>query len=106
MYNLKKSNSEQQGVEGGCQGLGGESHGEMSVKRYTVPVRTKFSQASVAHTCNPSYSGGRDQGNRGLKSAWANSWRDRISKKPITEKSWWSDSRCRLEFKPKYHKKK
>jgi hypothetical protein len=47
MYNLKKSNSEQQGVEGGCQGLGGESHGEMSVKRYTVPVRTKFSQASV-----------------------------------------------------------
>jgi hypothetical protein len=27
----------------------------------------------VAHTCNPSYSGGRDQEDCGLKPAWANS---------------------------------
>jgi hypothetical protein len=27
----------------------------------------------VAHTCNPSYSGGGDQENCGLKPAWANS---------------------------------
>jgi phosphotransferase system glucose/maltose/N-acetylglucosamine-specific IIC component len=32
--------------------------------------------ALVAHACNPSYSGGKDQGERGLKPAWANSSRD------------------------------
>jgi hypothetical protein len=39
--------------------------------------------APVAHTCNPSYSGGRDQEDRGLKPAQANSLRDPILKKPI-----------------------
>jgi hypothetical protein len=39
----------------------------------------------VAHACNPSYSEGRDQVDRGLKLAGANSWRDPISKKPITK---------------------
>jgi hypothetical protein len=29
-------------------------------------------QAPVAHACNPSYSGGRDQEDRGLKPAQAN----------------------------------
>jgi hypothetical protein len=29
--------------------------------------------APVAHACNPSYSGGRDQEDRGWKPAWANS---------------------------------
>jgi hypothetical protein len=41
---------------------------------------------TVAHTCNPSYPGGRDQEDGGLKPALANSWRDPISKKPITKK--------------------
>jgi hypothetical protein len=36
----------------------------------------------VAHACNPSYSGGRDQKDRNLKSARANSLRDPISKNP------------------------
>jgi hypothetical protein len=40
----------------------------------------------VAHTCNPSYSGGRDQEDHGLKPDWANSPRDPIFKKPITKK--------------------
>jgi hypothetical protein len=40
----------------------------------------------VAHTCNPSYSGGRDQEDGGLKPARANSSRDPMLKKPITEK--------------------
>jgi hypothetical protein len=35
----------------------------------------------VAHACNPSYSGGTDQEDHGLKPAWANSLRDPISKK-------------------------
>jgi hypothetical protein len=39
------------------------------------------SQAPVAHTCNPSYPGGRDQEDHGSKPARANSSRDPISKK-------------------------
>jgi hypothetical protein len=46
----------------------------------------------VAHACNPSYSGGRDDG---AKPAWANSSWDPIFKKPITKKDCWSSSRCR-----------
>jgi hypothetical protein len=53
-----------------------------------------ISQELVAHACNASYSGGRDQENPGLKLAWANSSQD-LSKKPITKKVWSSSSRCR-----------
>jgi hypothetical protein len=35
----------------------------------------------VAHTCNPSYSIGRDQEDHGLKPAWTNSLQYPISKK-------------------------
>jgi hypothetical protein len=35
----------------------------------------------VVHTCNPSFSGGRDQEDHGLKPAWANS-----SKRPYLKK--------------------
>jgi hypothetical protein len=35
----------------------------------------------VAHACHPSFSGGRDQEDRGLKPAQANSSRDPILKK-------------------------
>jgi hypothetical protein len=42
--------------------------------------------ALVAHTCNPSYSGGRDQKDGGLKLAGANSLQNPISKKHITKK--------------------
>jgi hypothetical protein len=50
----------------------------------------------VAHVCNPSYSGGRDQEDHGLKPAQANSSQDLISKKPIKEeKDCWSGSRYR-----------
>jgi hypothetical protein len=50
----------------------------------------------VAHTCNPNYSGGRNQEDHSSKPAWENSLRDPISKKPFTEKGWWSGSNCRL----------
>jgi hypothetical protein len=43
----------------------------------------KCSQALMAHTCNPSYSGGRNQENNISKPAWVNSSRDHILKKPI-----------------------
>jgi hypothetical protein len=36
----------------------------------------------MAHACNPSYSGGRDQEDQGLKPAWANSLKDPILKNP------------------------
>jgi hypothetical protein len=47
-------------------------------------VRERCLGALVAHAYNPSYSGGRGQEDRGLKPARANSSRDPISKKPIT----------------------
>jgi hypothetical protein len=40
----------------------------------------------MAHTCNPSYSRGRDQEDRGLKLAQANSLRDPILKTPNMKK--------------------
>jgi hypothetical protein len=40
----------------------------------------------VAHACDPSYSGGSDQKDRGLKPAQANSSQDPISKKFFTKK--------------------
>jgi hypothetical protein len=54
-----------------------------------VPQRKKekeiaFSQALVAHGCNPSYSG-KDQ-DCGSKPAWARSLRDAISKKKKKKK--------------------
>jgi hypothetical protein len=36
-------------------------------------IRKNLSWVSVAHTCNPSCSGGRDQEDQGLKPAQANS---------------------------------
>jgi hypothetical protein len=49
----------------------------------------------VAHTWNPSCSGGKDQEHCGSKPAWANSSWDPISKQPIIKKDWWSGSSCR-----------
>jgi hypothetical protein len=42
--------------------------------------------ALVAHTCSPSYSGGRDQEDRGSKLAWANSSQDPVLKKKKSQK--------------------
>jgi hypothetical protein len=41
-----------------------------------------FFHALVAHTCNPIYSGGRDEEDRGSKSTWVNSSQDPILKNP------------------------
>jgi hypothetical protein len=47
----------------------------------------------VAHACNPSYSGGRDQEDCGSKPGKTNNLQDPISKKKsITKKGWWSGS--------------
>jgi hypothetical protein len=69
----------------------------------------------MAHAYNPSYSGGRDQEDLGLKPTQANSLWDPISKIASTKKGWWSDPSGRVpaeqvwgpEFKLQYnHQKK
>jgi hypothetical protein len=60
----------------------------------------------VAHACNPSCSGGRDQEDCGSKPARANTSWDPISKNPITERGWWSGSRCRHWVQAPVPKKK
>jgi hypothetical protein len=45
-----------------------------------------YELGTVAHACNPSYSGDRDQQDHGLKPAWTNSSRDPISKEKKNHK--------------------
>jgi hypothetical protein len=52
-----------------------------------------FLQAPVAHACNPSYSGGRDQEVCSSKPAQANNSAKPYLEKPFTKKGWWSGSR-------------
>jgi hypothetical protein len=49
-------------------------------------MKRKERQVLVAHAYNPSYPGGRDQEDGGLKPAWANSLQDLISKTPSQKK--------------------
>jgi hypothetical protein len=56
--------------------------------------------------CNPSYSGGRDQEDHGLKPAGANSSRDPISKNPSQKRAGAVAHSVGPEFKPQYHQKK
>jgi hypothetical protein len=61
----------------------------------------------VVHTCNRSYSGGRDQEDRGSKPAQENSLQDSISKTPITKiKAGGLAQGVSPEFKPQFHKTK
>jgi hypothetical protein len=52
-----------------------------------------LSWTPVALACDPSLSEGRDQDGCGSKTAQANSLQDPISKKLITKKGLWGDSR-------------
>jgi hypothetical protein len=61
----------------------------------------------VAHACNTSYSGGRDQEDHNLKPAQANSLQDPISENPIIKKLAGGVAQGEgPEFKPQYCKKK
>jgi hypothetical protein len=80
-----------------------------------TPSKDHTCQAPVAHTCNPGYSGGRDQEDYHSKSYQANSSRDHIlektkhtHKKPITKKkrAGGVTQDIGAEFKLQYHKKK
>jgi hypothetical protein len=68
-----------------------------------------MSQVPVAHACNPSYLGGRDQEIHGSKPAQANNSQDHISKIPNTNQGWQSGSSDRvsaLRSRPSTAKKK
>jgi hypothetical protein len=68
---------------------------------------TKFFWVPVAHTCNCSYSGGRDQEDCGSKPAQANSLRDPISKKkPSQKRAGGVTKGVGTELKSQYQKKK
>jgi hypothetical protein len=57
----------------------------------------------MAHTCNSSYSGGRDQEDRRSKPAQANSFQDPISKNNATQKKTGGVAQgVGTEFKPQY----
>jgi hypothetical protein len=65
----------------------------------------KESWVAAAHTCNPSYSGGRGQEDLGSKPAQAN--RSYLRKKPVTKKRAGGVAQgVDPEFKPQNHKKK
>jgi hypothetical protein len=57
--------------------------------------RGKVARVLVAHVCNPSYSGGRDQEDRGSKPAQSKQFLRSYFKKPFTKKGWWNGSRGR-----------
>jgi hypothetical protein len=50
-------------------------------------LRIRIGWVPVAHTCNPSYSGGRDQEDRGSKPTQINSSQDPLLKKPFTKRA-------------------
>jgi hypothetical protein len=60
----------------------------------------------VAHACNPSYSGGREQEDSGLKTAQKSSLQNPISKTPSQKKAGGVAQGGGPEFKLKYHKEK
>jgi hypothetical protein len=65
----------------------------------------KPSQAPVAYTCNPSYSGDRDQEDSGLKPVWANSsTRPYFEKNPSQKRAGGVVQGVGFDFKPQYHK--
>jgi hypothetical protein len=64
-----------------------------------------MSWTPVAHTCNPSYSGGRDQEDCGLKSAPANSSRPHLETHPSQKRAGGVAQGVGPEFKLQYCKK-
>jgi hypothetical protein len=69
----------------GAGAVGGKLEATVE-SRMEIPQNLKNSWAPVAHSCNPSYSGCRDQEDLGLKPAPANSLQDPISTKNNTKK--------------------
>jgi hypothetical protein len=69
-----------------CKNKALSSNPSPTKKKKLQPRTVRNRLVPVAHSCNPRYSGGRDQEDQGSKPAWGNSSNDPISKKPITKK--------------------
>jgi hypothetical protein len=67
--------------------------------------REEMEQGTVTHACNPSYSGGRDQEDCGLKPAQANRSWDPAQKYPSLKGTCGVAQGKGSEFKPQYCKK-
>jgi hypothetical protein len=59
---------------------------QFDLQMQKVCNKTTLEPGASAHTCNPSYSGGRDQEDCSSKPAQANSFRDPILKKTLHKK--------------------
>jgi hypothetical protein len=71
----------------GNRGVGGMAQTMYKCKNDKKRKKERMKAARpVTHSCNPSYSGSRDQVDLGSKPAQANSSRDPISKYPFTNK--------------------
>jgi hypothetical protein len=71
-----------------------------------LDIQNRNSQVLVAHACNPSYSGGKDQEDRGTKPARENSLRDPILKNPSEKKKAGGVTQgVGPEFKTQYRKR-
>jgi hypothetical protein len=68
--------------------------------------KTGNSQALVAHICNPSYSGGRNEEDHSTKPAMTNSFQGPISKNPSQKRAGGVAQGVGLEFKPQYNTSK
>jgi hypothetical protein len=68
-----------------------------------LPQISILGWAPVAHACNPSYSGGRDQEGHNLKPAQANILLDLISKNLHKNRASEVAQSEGHEFKPQYH---
>jgi hypothetical protein len=74
---------------------------------YHYILEKKKNQAPVAHTCNPSYSGGRDQEDLGSKPAPGKSFeRPYLKKNPSQKRAGGMAQGVGPEFKPRCQKKK
>jgi hypothetical protein len=83
----------------------------MFERKRQLPVNAQLNSTrrgtSGSCTCNPSYSGGKDQEDHGLKPAWANSSSETLPpKNPSQKRAGRVAQGVSPEFKPQYCKKK
>jgi hypothetical protein len=74
------------------------------LQKWEMLKKMKFWNEPVAHDCNSSYSGDRNQKDYGSKPSQANSSRDPILKIPMTKRAGGVAPGVGPEFKLQYHK--
>jgi hypothetical protein len=72
---------------------------------FSLLIKSWYCWVPVAHACNPSYIGSRDQEDHGSRPAWANSLGDSILKKTHHKKRPVEWLKIGPDLKPQYCKK-